>query len=223
MRRNSFICFIFVLCASLQGNAQKIILENILFSGVVIDAQTTRPMVNVNCWQGNIGTTTDETGRFVLETMRGDTIRFTHIGYRPYEMIVPDSLDGREYIMAIFLTVDTVALSEAIVLRRYGEAKLQNLQNARSNMSGVLRDAYAPQKSMDADQNQKRIMNDFARSIEYKGMVDVKLGVGTQSMDAFRKLKLQKTTSETPVFLRYDEIDLLKKIFYIKKGEKSNN
>lgn len=223
MRRSLFMCLAFILCVSFYGNAQKVILGNVLFSGVVIDAHTTRPMANVNCWQGNMGTTTDETGRFVLETMRGDTIRFTHIGYKSYEMVVPDSLDGREYIMAIFLTVDTIALSEAVVLRRYGEAKLQNLQNARSNMSGVLRDAYAPQKSMDVDQNQKRIMNDFARSIEYKGMVDVKLGVGTQSVEAFRHLKLQKTTSDVPVFLRYDEIDLLKKIFYIKKEGKSNN
>ena len=213
-----FLFFSSCIHAQLVENTKEV-----RFSGIVINSGTTRPLPNVTCRNGKLGTTTDETGRFLMTTQRGDTIRFTHIGFKAYQMVVPDTLDTNEYIMAVFLSPDTVMLSEAVVLRRFGEAKRQNLQNARNNMSGVVRDAFTPQQSMDAEQNQKRIMNDFSRSIEYKGLVDTKLGIGTQSVEALNKLKTQKKIVKESGLLYYEEIDLLKKIYYSEKKEKHHD
>ena len=56
-----------------------------------------------------------------------------------------------------------------------------------------------------------------------KGMVDVKLGVGTQSITALRGLMRVRRQAERGKVINIEEIDLLKKIFYIEKREKSDN
>ena len=53
----------------------------------------------------------------------------------------------------------------------------QNLINARNNMTGILKQAYAPVDYMDADMNQRMMLNEYARSVEMKGHVDVGIGV----------------------------------------------
>ena len=54
-------------------------------------------------------------------------------------------------------------------------------------------------------------------------MVDVKLGVGTQSITALRGLMRVRRQAERGKVINIEEIDLLKKIFYIEKREKSDN
>lgn len=56
-----------------------------------------------------------------------------------------------------------------------------------------------------------------------KGMVDVKLGVGTQSITALQGLMRARRQAERGKVINIEEIDLLKKIFYIEKREKSDN
>ena len=71
--------------------------------------------------------------------------------------------------------------------------------------------------------NQKMSINEHARSIEMKGMVDVKAGIGTESLEAYKWLKLQKRLKEKKEWLRPEEIDLLKKLFYLEKRKKKDN
>lgn len=89
---SSLLFFVFILNASYAQMQPQA--EEVRFSGIVFDSGTTRPLANVNCRRGGMLTTTDLTGRFAMNTAAGDTIYFTHIGYRPYEVVVPDSLPG---------------------------------------------------------------------------------------------------------------------------------
>ena len=92
--------------------------------------------------------------------------------------------------------------------------------NLRNNMSGILNQAFAPVKNMDAVQNQQMMINQQARAIEMKGHVDVSFGVGTQSLDVWRLQKLRKRLDEKANWLNPDEIGLLKKLYYLEKKKK---
>lgn len=217
-RISSLLFFIFILNASYAQMQPQV--EEVRFSGIVFDSGTTRPLANVNCRRGGMLTTTDLTGRFAMNTAPGDTIYFTHIGYRPYEVVVPDSLPGDEYILAVFVTSDTVHLPEVVVRRRYGEQTRQYRMNAKNNMAGLERDAFSPQLEWTPEQNQKRVLDDFAASTN-KGHVDVKLGVGLESLRVYQQLRRARKFQNEPEPLRQEEVDLLKMIFSVDRKEKS--
>lgn len=215
---SSLLFFVFILNASYAQMQPQA--EEVRFSGIVFDSGTTRPLANVNCRRGGMLTTTDLTGRFAMNTAAGDTIYFTHIGYRPYEVVVPDSLPGDEYILAVFVTSDTVHLPEVVVRRRYGEQTRQYRMNAKNNMAGLERDAFSPQLEWTPEQNQKRVLDDFAASTN-KGHVDVKLGVGLESLRVYQQLRRARKFQNEPESLRQEEVDLLKMIFSVDRKEKS--
>lgn len=202
------------------GLAQGLAEEEVRFSGVVINSATTQPVPDVNCRDGERVTTTDLMGRFVINTLKGDTIYFTHIGYKSYEIVVPDTLAGGEYMLAVFLSSDTINLPEVVVRRRYGEQARQYRMNAKNNMAGIERDAFSNTLEMTPEQNQKRILDDFAASTN-KGHVNVKLGVGLESWRAYEQLKRARKFQEAPEPLMREEIDLLKMIFTINRRERT--
>ena len=204
-------------------NAQRInISDTITFSGVIFNTETERPMGDVNCRRGKTGTISNQAGQFVLYALRGDTVCFSFVGFKSYKVIVPDSLYGQEYILGVFMSPDTISLSEAVILPRVDMNRKMRM-NARNNMAGVMKSAFAPVKEMDASMSQKMMIDKFARSVEMRGHVDVGLGVGTQSIDAYRQLRFQKKLKDQPIWLENDEVDLLKKIYYIEKRENKDN
>lgn len=202
------------------GLAQSLVEEEVRFSGVVIHSATTRPIANVNCRDGERVTTTDGMGRFALNTSKGDTIYFTHIGFKSYEIVVPDTLAGGEYMVAVFLSSDTINLPEVVVRRRYGGQARQYRMNAKNNMAGIERDAFSNALEMTPEQNQKRVLDDFAASTN-KGHVEVKLGVGLESWRAYEQLKRARKFQDAPEPLMVEEIDLLKMIFTVNRREKN--
>lgn len=214
MKRISFFLFFFCAVFTVYSQMQPLSSE-IRFSGVVIDSETTRPLAQVNCRRQDRVSTTDLTGRFEMNTVAGDTIYFTHIGYKPYEIVVPDTLQG-EYMLAVFMTSDTVHLPEVVVRRRYGELARQYRMNARNNMAGLERDAFAPTLEMTPEQNQKRVLDDFAASTN-KGHVDVKLGVGLESWRTYQQIRRARKYRNEPEPLLQEEVDLLKMIFSVNR------
>ncbi len=224
MMKINFIVF-FVLFAIFTSYGQVLNRRHkIVFSGVVINAQDSEEMPNVACRYGqNRGVYSDSTGCFRIETQRGDTVLFTSIGFKSCQVIIPDSLFESEYMMGIFMSPDTVMLSEVLIFRRWKKPNRQNMLNAQNNMRSMLNQAYAPVKSMDASMNQEMLINEFARSIEMKGHIDVQFGVGTHSMEAYNLLRMQNRLTEKKEWLHWEEIDMLKKIHYLEKKEKQNN
>ena len=204
-------------------SAQRVfVADTITFSGIIINAETDRPMSDVTCHHGNRGTLSNSDGLFTIRVRRQDTVSFTYVGFKPYVVVVPDSLTDKEYMLGIFMTPDTLMLSEAIIVRRFGEERRQKLMYARNNMAGVMKQAYAPVKEMDADMNQRMMVNQYARSVDMRGHVDVGLAVGTQSISAYKQLRFQKKIKDQEIWLDPGEVDLLKKIYYIEKRKNEN-
>lgn len=198
----------------------KSVADSVALSGIVIHRETAQPLPDVTCCYGRgAGTVSDEAGRFCMRTVRGDTLRFSHVGFKSYVTVVPDTLFDADYMIGVFLSPDTVLLSEALIVKRWKSFPDSDWKTVRNNMAGVLRHAYAPVKNMDAGMNQRMMIDDYARSVEMKGHVDVRAGVGTHSLEAYRLLRLGKKLQEEKVWLDYGEIDLLRKLFYAKKTE----
>lgn len=220
---NFIILILLGWVSGLQGQVLTVS-DSIMFSGVIIDAENSQSLPNVTCRYGNFrGVISDEDGCFRIRTARGDSVRFTYVGYKPITVVISDSLREEEYMLGIFMSPDTLLLSEALIIRRWGASRQQNLINARNNMAGILKQAYSPVRNMDADMNQKMVINEYARGIEMKGHVDVRAGVGTQSIEAYKKLRMQKRVKEKKEWLNPGEIDLLKKLYYLEKKKKQDN
>ena len=152
----------------------------------------------------------------------GDTLRFSHVGYVPVEMVVADSLEREDYLLGVFMSRDTVMLSEVLVVPRFLEREVRLnpfLQNAYQNLNRALRAASRPVEKMDSEMNQRMQIEEFARRVEMKGMVDVRFGVGLYSFQALKALKASRERGRgglaTP-----RELDLLKRVFNAEKKGK---
>ncbi|MDL2231368.1 carboxypeptidase-like regulatory domain-containing protein [Porphyromonadaceae bacterium OttesenSCG-928-L07] len=205
------ICFIFS-----QASAQRQGEEFIRLSGIVFDSKTMEPLQNVSCRLDSTFATTDRFGRFAMNAMVGDTVSFSHIGYQYFNTVIPDSLMIDEYIVAIALSSDTLNLAEVVVIHRYGEKERLMSINAKNNVTGAVRGAFVPNQEMTKEQNQQRILNEYAASTN-KGHVNVGLGVGTESWDALNSQRRAKRMKEkVPELLNPEEVDLVKAVLQYK-------
>ncbi len=59
-----------------------------------------------------MGTTTSTEGFFSFAVLPGDSIQFTSIGFKKEILVVPDSLDEKEYLARIIMLRDTTMLQE---------------------------------------------------------------------------------------------------------------
>ena len=188
MVKINFIVLFFIFLSPIVCAQRVVVSDSVVFSGVVFDTQDSQTLPNVTCRYGEgKATISDQMGCFVLKIGRKDTDRFTFVGYKPCTVVMPDTLLEDRYMMGVFLSPDTLQLSEALILRRWGEVQRQNL------------------------------------SVEMKGHVDVGIGVGTQSVDAYKMLRMRRRVKNQKEWLNPNEIDLLKKIYYLKKKEKQDN
>ncbi len=69
------------------------------------------------------GGTTNEYGRFSIWVSSGDTIHYSYVGYLDVRIIVNDSLKQDNYLFGVFLSKDTIALQEVLILPRFGDFK----------------------------------------------------------------------------------------------------
>ena len=216
------VLLLFLLClSSVRLDAQVVGRpDSLVFSGAVFHAETGKPMSDVTCrLPKGRGVISDGRGCFSVVLCHGDTVRFTYVGFRPCEIVIPDTLDAPSYMLGVFLSPDTLQLSEVVIVKRLGSTRYQNMVKAQNNMRGILRQAYNPDYVMDADMNQRMMISQYALEVEMKGHVDVALGVGTQSLDVLNRLKLHKKMKEKQKWLNLGEIDLLKRIYYAEKSK----
>ena len=198
--------------------------DSIVFSGVVVNQQTDEGLSEVHCRFGREKVAVSAfDGSFRLKVRQGDTVVFTHVGFKPYCIVIPDTLFQKEYLLGIFMSPDTTELAEVVIIQKYQNAWRRDMIYLQNSMSGILRQAIAPVKEMDADMNQRRMINEYARSVEMKGHVDVGFGIGTQSVDVYRLLKLRERLDARKSWLNPEEIEMLRKVYYIEKNRKSIN
>jgi hypothetical protein len=108
-----FVCFL-IGKASAQTDSKNQLLQ---FSGVVVSNDSLKPIpyTSVMIRHASRGTITDFYGFFSFVAMKGDTVDFNFIGYKPEYFVIPDTLTGNRYSLIQVLSRDTILLKEAII------------------------------------------------------------------------------------------------------------
>jgi hypothetical protein len=133
------------LAAFMTQEAEAQDLQPILFHGVIFDADSREPLTGVHFTVKNRSAgAADSRGMFSFFARYNDTVTFTSVGYRPHIMPVSDTLRAREYVVAIWLSTDTLMIPAVVVMPRIGNIKAaimseppatnQELINATNNL-----------------------------------------------------------------------------------------
>lgn len=89
----------------------------IQFSGVIVDGENLDPIpfVNILDITAKGGTTSDYYGYFSFVASKGDSIRFSTVGYKESYFVIPDTLGTSRYSLIQMLSSDTLLLKEHVV------------------------------------------------------------------------------------------------------------
>jgi hypothetical protein len=101
----------------------------ILFHGLVMDAGTQSPLANSQILiNRRFSSVSDKEGKFTFYVNRSDTVVFSMLGYKPEQLIISDTLSGREFIVGIYLNADTLSIGEVIIMPRLRNLKTEILK-----------------------------------------------------------------------------------------------
>jgi hypothetical protein len=146
--KQNFLFVTVLLCLFLSGKGQTVNQQagSILFHGIVIDAKSLTPLAGTQVSINKVfsGISSSE-GKFAFSVLRGDTIIFSRLGYKGVQMMVSDTLRGIEFLAGIYMSQDTVAIGEIVIVPRIGNLKSDllkpkadlniPLENAKSNLA----------------------------------------------------------------------------------------
>jgi hypothetical protein len=87
------------------------------FSGLVVTGDSLKPVPFTTIWIKNTrrGTISDFQGFFSISVRENDTLRFTSIGFKEVNYVVPDTLTFNRYSAIQLMSQDTIYLSETII------------------------------------------------------------------------------------------------------------
>ena len=113
---------IMIVTTSLSLNAQKANVQDsvIQFSGLVVTEAKdgdvmVLPYTNIGIVGSSRGTNSDRDGYFSIVAKKGETVRFTSIGYRDALYTIPDTLSKQLYSYVQIMSEDSLLLPEAVI------------------------------------------------------------------------------------------------------------
>ena len=127
------LTFLFFLAASslLRLSAQQV--APILFHGLVVDADTRQPLKGAHYMiREKTAGAADDRGMVSFYARHRDTVRFSCVGYKDFNMIIGDTLLAQEYVAGIFLTSDTILIPAVVVMPRLGNIRAE-IMSAKPN------------------------------------------------------------------------------------------
>ncbi len=62
------------------------------------------------------GYVSNEEGQFSFWAKSGDIVTFSYVGFKPLYVSINDTLANDNYLMGIFLSRDTIELSEVVII-----------------------------------------------------------------------------------------------------------
>lgn len=115
----------FLISALLIPVAAKAQFENFKDSvvelyGVVMTADSLQGIPSVSVvekLQGR-GTVTNNQGVFSLVVLKGETVEFSSVGFKPKTIIIPRNIEGNQYSVLQLMVTDTVYLAATIIKAR---------------------------------------------------------------------------------------------------------
>jgi hypothetical protein len=116
------LLLVVMVLGSLSVSAQKKTVQDsvIQFSGLVVtegdDGDViVLPYTNIGIVGSSRGTNSDRDGFFSIVARKGETVRFTSIGFRDAEYTIPDTLSRQMYSYVQIMSEDSLLLPEAVI------------------------------------------------------------------------------------------------------------
>ncbi len=229
MKKNIVSCWVVLLFLLTIGNvsAQKVRTDSIFFTGAVMDQKELAPLpfshFRVNDKRAG---TTNSFGRFSFWVNSGDTIQYTYVGYHDVKIIVSDSLKQDSYLFGVFMSQDTIALQEVLILPRFGDfreafinAKVNSPEyvRAKNNINSATYEALtkAPEK-MDAKANTDLLIKNHVVMNEHHVMVPPDMIVGVSLARTLPEILRMKRKRELKIpdnLVTDKEITTLKQMY----------
>ena len=177
------------------------------FSGIVFNSDS----LNVPLGQVNIivnkkkGTSSNAQGEFSINVSANDTIVFSHIGYYPTTVFIPDSIREGKLVAKLFLVSDTVDLEQVVInlLNEYENFKKsfltmsknddKELVNAQNNINLSIHEARTTTEWTVEDKLENALQKEANKSIYYgqippENMVNfISIAAGLVAMVAQKK------------------------------------
>lgn len=185
--KNSVFLVLILISSLVYGQSKKdsIYYEGLIqFTGVVVsnDSVNPVPFAHIIDLSRHSGTISDYFGYFSFVAHKGDTIRFTSVGYKTSYFYIPDSLSGNKYSLIHVMHTDTVLLDE---LKKYPwpnkeqfadafvNTKIPNddYKRAEANLNDEAMAAYAEQIPMNGSMNFNWSMQQVQNKLYYAGQL----------------------------------------------------
>jgi hypothetical protein len=112
----TLIIFILLSLSAIDAEAQRYN-DLVQFSGVVVTADSLRPVpfVNITVSKTGRGTTSDYWGFFSIVVHKNDLITFSAVGYKSGLFRIPDTLSENRYSLIQVMSSDTIMLTETVI------------------------------------------------------------------------------------------------------------
>ncbi|MDP4588593.1 MAG: carboxypeptidase-like regulatory domain-containing protein [Flavobacteriales bacterium] len=182
MRYFFALCTVFFSLSSMAQGDLEDANDVVQFSGIVVtgDSLSPVPFVTVYRTRDAKGTITDTKGFFSIPVLKGDTIRFSSIGYVPTQMSISDTLSANRYNVVQFLGVDTVMVATTFIYPWPTKQKMKEeilalrleddqAERARKNLESIMMYNRMAEMGMDGSENYKVAMQQQAQRISYAG------------------------------------------------------
>jgi hypothetical protein len=228
--KNYVIVWIALFCfilATTRVQAQKIRTDSLFFTGAVMDQEELSPLPYAHYKVNNKRTgTSNAFGRFSFWVNAGDTVQYSYVGYQNVKLIISDSLKQDSYLFGVFMSKDTFALQEVLILPRFGDfreafinAKVNTPEyvRAKNNVNSATYEALTkrPEK-MDAKANTDMLIQQHVVENEHKAMVpqDMIIGVSTlRTIPEVKRLQRKKNMIIPDNLITDKEITTLKQMY----------
>lgn len=154
----------------------------IQFTGVVVSGDSVNPVPFAHILDKNsrTGTISDYFGFFSFVAEKGDTIRFSSVGYKNSYFYIPDTLSGNKYSLIHVMHIDTILLDEAKIYpwpskEQFADAFVNtdipndDYKRAEANLNNEAMVAYAEQIPMNGQMNFNWQMQQVQNKLYYSG------------------------------------------------------
>lgn len=184
------ICLFTIACCllSIVNYGQAIVQDSVIqFSGLVVtDAPSGEAVplayTNIGVLGTSRGTSSDADGYFSVVAKKGETVRFSRIGFKDVDYIIPDTLTKTLYYYIQIMSEDENILPEAVIFpwpdREYFKYEFlaidisdQLREKAERNLAEEVLEELRYSVPADGREATNLVLRENARSFQYVGQV----------------------------------------------------
>lgn len=178
------LTFSFLLPAATKAQFESFKDSVVQLYGVVMTADSLRalPGVSIMVRGENRGTVSSEKGVFSIVVLKGETVEFTSVGFKPREVTIPPDLKGNQFSLIQLMVNDTIYLPATIIKPRVSREQFErdflntrapddDITVARNNNNEATRRFLMATLPADGREASARYMRQYASNLYYTGQV----------------------------------------------------